>query len=369
MSQTASIQALIGQAVRSELPAAQLIQGFLKANPGMGSKDRLRVSDGFWQALREAPIPEWLADELRSAVGDDEFEALVACLAQPGMLDLRVNLVKCRPEQALTALHAEGICVEASSVMAEALHVDGKPNIEKSKAYQRGMVEVQDLGSQLLARLVQPKRGQLIVDFCAGAGGKTLALASALRGTGKVFALDISSARLARLSPRLERSSLPNVWPMTISSLKDARLSTLRQKADAVLVDAPCSGTGTLRRSPDLKWRLNKDKLGQFTAQQLEILQAAASLVRPGGRLVYATCSLLPSENAAVVDQFLSEHPQAHRVSAQETLLSQRILLPQAWGAWSKSGDLQLWPHRSGTDGFYAAVLCLGASAKQAGLG
>jgi 16S rRNA (cytosine967-C5)-methyltransferase len=360
LSQSQALEGLVAQAMASGLPAGQLLQTFFRANPKLGSSDRARLADAFWQALRSTPLPNWLAQEFRDAIGAKDYEAFVESIANPGALDLRVNLMKCRPEQAIKALQQEGIVASASEVIQEALRVQGKPNIEKSKAYQQGLVEVQDLGSQILARLVAPKREQLIVDFCAGAGGKTLALANALRGSGRVYALDISGARLAKLSPRLERCGLKNVWPMALGSLADSRLARLSQKADAVLVDAPCSGTGTLRRSPDLKWRLSAGKVTEYSALQADILRAAARLVRPGGRLVYATCSLLPSENEAVIGQFLTEHREFRRVSGQRMLESQGIALVQGWQAWSDSGDLALWPHRSGTDGFYAATLSVG---------
>jgi 16S rRNA (cytosine967-C5)-methyltransferase len=360
LSQSQAIDQLVTQAMASSLPAGQILQTFFRVNPKFGASDRARLADGFWQALRSTPFPDWLAQQIREAIGTKEFDAFVESITHPGALDLRVNLMKCKPDQAVKALQSEGIVASPSEVIPEALRVQGKPNIEKSKAYQQGLVEVQDLGSQILARLVAPKREQLIVDFCAGAGGKTLALAGALRGSGRVYALDISGARLAKLSPRLERSGLKNVWPMALGSVSDSRLARLFQKADAVLVDAPCSGTGTLRRSPDLKWRLSVQKIAEYSSLQADILRAAARLVRPGGRLVYATCSLLPSENEAVIGQFLTEHPDFRRVSAQQTLENQGVSLAPGWKAWSDRGDLTLWPHRSGTDGFYAAVMAVG---------
>lgn len=363
MNQSRLVEDLVAQSMGANVPANQFIQKYFQAHPQIGSKDRLRIADEFWQALRAMPVPDWLSREIDKTIGDVEREAFMQSIATPAGLDLRVNLSKCRPEQAVQALQEEGISACASVVLPEALHVAGKPNIEKSRAYQQGMVEVQDLGSQVLARLVHPKRGQLIVDFCAGAGGKTLALAAALRGSGKVIAIDAASARLAKLGPRLERSGLGNVWPMAISSLKDPKLKKLAQKADAVLVDAPCSGTGTLRRAPDLKWRLSQEKIAHYVAQQHEILHAAAALVRPKGRLIYATCSLLPSENVEIIDRFLGERPGFARVSVKQVLQGQGLEIPSSWQAWSLHEDLSLWPHRTGTDGFYAAVLQFGASA------
>jgi 16S rRNA (cytosine967-C5)-methyltransferase len=369
VSQTQSVDQLVALALESDLPAGQVLQRYFKSHPQLGSKDRLRISDSFWHALRAKALPEWLAKALSHTIGNDEFSNFTEAIAGPAFLDLRVNLHKCKADKAMLALQKEGVAAERLGIIEEALRVQGKPNIERCRAYETGLVEVQDLGSQLLSRLASPRRGQTIVDFCAGAGGKTLALAAALRGSGRVYAIDSSNARLARLKPRLARSGAANVWPMAISSTRDSRLERLKAKADIVFVDAPCSGTGTLRRSPDLKWRLSEDKLGGLALLQSEILEAAAALVRPGGRLVYATCSLLPIENQDIVERFLGEHPKFCRVSARSVLESQEVFLPQGWRAWSQDQDLVLWPHRSGTDGFYGAVLQLGASGEHTGVG
>ncbi len=350
-------QALVDQALASDLPAGQVLAQHLKNHPALGSKDRLRIADSFWQALREKPLPSWLAGLLMQALGEQEFSAFIDAIAKPASLDLRVNLSKAKAQKILRLLEEEGIAASSLGIIEEAIRVQGKPNIERSRAYAQGLVEIQDFGSQLLSRLASLRRGQTVVDFCAGAGGKTLAFASALRGSGRVYAIDVSAARLAKLKPRLVRSGAENVWPMAIGGTQDARLNRIEAKADVVFVDAPCSGSGTLRRSPDLKWRLSQDKLAGFALLQAEILAAASKLVRPGGRLVYATCSLLPVENQEVVDQFLSEHPRFRRVSAKAVLESQGVILPEPWRAWSQGQDLLLWPHRSGTDGFYGAVL------------
>ena len=163
-------------------------------------------------------------------------------------------------------------------------------------------MEVQDEGSQLLAALVDAKRGEMVVDFCAGAGGKTLALGAAMRNTGRLYAFDVSGHRLESLKPRLARSGLSNVHPAQIAHERDDRIKRLAGKIDRVLVDAPCSGLGTLRRNPDLKWRQSPKSLEELQAKQSAILAGAARLLKPGGRLVYATCSLLPQENERVAE-------------------------------------------------------------------
>jgi 16S rRNA (cytosine967-C5)-methyltransferase len=203
----------------------------------------------------------------------------------------------------------------------------------------------------MLGYLLGPKRGEMVVDFCAGAGGKTLLLGALMRSTGRLYAFDVSEKRLARLKPRLARSGLSNVHPVVIAHENDTHVKRLASKCDRVLVDAPCSGLGTLRRNPDLKWRQTPQSVAELTQKQAAILAAAAKLLKPGGRLVYATCSLLPEENSQIVDAFLAVHPGFVRLTAGEVLAAQNIRVELA------GEDLQLLPQRHDTDGFYAAVL------------
>ena len=206
----------------------------------------------------------------------------------------------------------------------------------------------------MLACLLAPKRSEAVVDFCAGAGGKTLLLGAQMKNTGRLYAFDVSDRRLANMKPRLARSGLSNVHPVRIEHERDTRIKRLAGKIDRVLVDAPCSGLGTLRRNPDLKWRQDPQSVGELTAKQAAILAAAATLVRPGGRLVYATCSLLTVENRGIVEAFLAAHPDFALLPAGEVLAKQQIELP----ASALSGDcLQLLPQHHDTDGFFAAVL------------
>ena len=213
-----------------------------------------------------------------------------------------------------------------------------------------GTVEVQDEGSQLLCQLLAPKRGEMVVDFCAGAGGKTLAIGAAMRSTGRLYAFDVSEKRLSNLGPRLARSGLSNVHPSRIDSEHDAKIKRLAGKIDRVLVDAPCSGLGTLRRNPDLKWRQSAQAVEEMSAKQQSILASAARLLKPGGRLVYATCSVLARENQQVVEQFLAAHEDFMLVPAGEVLAAQKIALEM--GPY-----LELYPQVHQTDGFFAAVL------------
>ncbi len=193
----------------------------------------------------------------------------------------------------------------------------------------------------------------MVVDFCAGAGGKTLALGAAMRNTGRLYAFDVSAHRLDALKPRLARSRLSNVHPAAIAHERDDRIKRLAGKIDRVLVDAPCSGLGTLRRNPDLKWRQSPAAVHELQAKQGAILASAARLVKSGGRLVYATCSLLEAENEAVVAAFTAAHPGFEPLPAQAVLEHAGV----ADAASLVSGAaLRLWPHRHATDGFFAAI-------------
>jgi 16S rRNA (cytosine967-C5)-methyltransferase len=225
--------------------------------------------------------------------------------------------------------------------------------LQKHALFLDGSVEVQDEGSQILGFLMQPKMGELVIDFCAGAGGKTLQLGAMMRSKGRLYAFDVSEKRLARLRPRTARAGLSNVHPMLIAHERDARLKRLAGKADRVLVDAPCSGLGTLRRNPYLKWRQTPTTIDEMVSRQQAILEAAAKLVRPGGRLIYATCSLLGEENDGVVDAFLATHPEFAPLIAEDILARQGI-------APGTGERLRLSPPVHNTDGFFAAVLVRG---------
>ena len=299
-------------------------------------------------------LPEWLAALLKEQVGDD-FWPLVEGLNQPAPLDLRVNTLADKREDVLQELKLAGIAARPTPYSPWGLRVDGKPALTKLDAFARGAIEVQDEGSQLLALLTDARRGQMVVDFCAGAGGKTLALGAAMRNTGRLYAFDVSAHRLDNLKPRLARSKLSNVFPAAIAHERDERIKRLAGKIDRVIVDAPCSGLGTLRRNPDLKWRQSPASIQELAAKQTAILESAARLLKPGGRIVYATCSLLRAENEDIADAFTASHPAFQRLAVQDLLASARVA--DASSLCSGDGrDLRLWPHRHGTDGFYAAA-------------
>jgi 16S rRNA (cytosine967-C5)-methyltransferase len=297
-------------------------------------------------------LPEWLAERLKAQLGDD-FWPLVEAVNRPASLDLRVNVLKAKRDTAQAALQAAGIESVPTPYSPWGLRLDGKPALQKAEAFVQGDVEVQDEGSQLLALLTEAKRSEMVVDFCAGAGGKTLALGAMMRNTGRLYAFDVSAHRLDALKPRLARSGLSNVYPAGISHERDERVKRLSGKIDRVLVDAPCSGLGTLRRNPDLKWRQSPQAVTELTAKQGAILASAARLLKPGGRLVYATCSLLQEENEAIAAAFTAAQPGFEPLDAADILARQGV--SDAAGL-VREGALRLWPHRHQTDGFFAAV-------------
>ncbi len=295
-------------------------------------------------------LPDWLAERLCLRLSEVELIELARGLNQGAPLDLRVNSLKAAREDVLARLDSEGIAAEACRHAPCGIRLKAKPALQKHPLYLEGVIEVQDEGSQLLGALLAPKRGEMVVDFCAGAGGKTLLLGAMMRSTGRLYAFDVANKRLVKLKPRVARSGLSNVHPICIDGENDIRVKRLAGKIDRVLVDAPCSGLGTLRRNPDLKWRQTAQGVEELARKQRDILAGAARLVKPGGRLVYATCSILDEENAAVVDEFLVSHPQFHRLNAAEVLAQQGIVI-------DCGEDMRLLPHVHGTDGFYAAVL------------
>lgn len=302
-------------------------------------------------------LPEWLVAPLKAQLGD-QFWRLVESLQQPAPLDLRVNALTDKRPDVQKELALAGIKSVATPFSPWGLRIEGKPALTKLDAFARGAVEVQDEGSQLLALLLDAKRGEMVVDFCAGAGGKTLAIGATMRNTGRLYAFDTSAHRLDALKPRLARSKLSNVHPAAIAHERDDRIKRLAGKIDRVLVDAPCSGLGTLRRNPDLKWRQSLQSVRELTVKQAAILQSAARLVKSGGRLVYATCSILLEENEAIAEAFGAANPDFEPQDASELLGALKVANAESFCAGGESGGrfLRLWPDRHATDGFFAAV-------------
>ena len=297
-----------------------------------------------------ANMPPWLLDKLIARDGEAAAMEMAEALNQQAPLDLRVNAIKANREDVMAALAAAPILCEATPYSPLGLRVIKKPALQNLPLFKDGAIEVQDEGSQLLAQIVGVKRGEMVVDFCAGAGGKTLALGAAMRNTGRLYAFDISEKRLAKLKPRLARSGLSNVHPVMIAHENDAKVKRLAGKIDRVLVDAPCSGLGTLRRNPDMKWRQTVETVAEMNVKQISILTSASRLVKAGGRLVYGTCSFLNEENEDIVAAFLQANPDFTLVPMNTVLAEQKIDLD--------TGEyLKMLPHVHHTDGFFAAVL------------
>jgi len=297
----------------------------------------------------QADLPDWLCEKLVAQYGEGEALALARAMHLAAPLDLRVNRLNGQREAVLALFTKEGLNATPTPYSPDGVRLKEKIALNKHVLFNKGVIEVQDEGSQLLAALLAPRRGEMVADFCAGAGGKTLALGALMANSGRLYAFDVSERRLANLRPRLARSGLSNIHPQLISNERDQKLKRLAQKFDRVLVDAPCSGLGTLRRNPDLKWRQSESDIIELQQKQMAILDAASRLVKPGGRLVYATCSLLREENEAVAEAFLAAHPEYKALDAAQLLAQQKIAL-------DTGPTLRLLPHLHATDGFFAAA-------------
>ncbi len=404
---------LLGAVLRFDAPADSVVSGFFRAHRGLGQRERHTLAETTYQVLRQRlllqhfaqsgsgsaerrlaivawqgdaelltqlieahelswlarchavdaatlsdklrhNLPDWLAGALRAELDEAGFVALGDALNTAAPLDLRVNMHKAKREAVMRALHEAGIDCTATPYSPWGLRVNGKPALTRLALFERGEIEVQDEGSQLLALLTDARRGEMVVDFCAGAGGKTLALGAAMRNTGRLYAYDTSGHRLAALKPRLARSGLSNVHPAQLTHERDERIKRLAGKIDRVLIDAPCSGLGTLRRNPDLKWRQSPTAVAELQVKQQAILDSAARLLKPGGRLVYATCSLLRAENEFIAQAFDALHGDRFERLDVAPLL-QQAHIEQAQSL-CRDGYLRLWPHVHATDGFFAAV-------------
>lgn len=346
-----SLEAAAGSATPHDLAIAALVRVFglsaraLERDTALVARVK-QSSPRDLPAAVQADLPDWLWERLAAACGETEAVLIAQGLLGAAPLDLRVNLAKLTREEALVRL---GDDAAPTPLSPAGIRLKGKPAINRHALYLDGSVEVQDEGSQVLAYLVAPRRGEMVADFCAGAGGKTLALSMLMHGTGRVYAMDVSQKRLRELSPRATRAGISNVHPIVLAGEGDVRAKRLTGKLDRVLVDAPCSGFGTLRRNPDLKWRHGPPAVAELAAKQGRILASAARLVKPGGTLVYATCSILQEENEEVATAFLAAHAEFEALACNELLAAQHIGV-------GEGAQLRLWPHRHGTDGFFAAA-------------
>ncbi|MDE2319753.1 MAG: RsmB/NOP family class I SAM-dependent RNA methyltransferase [Rhodospirillales bacterium] len=288
-------------------------------------------------------VPDWILPKLRAQFGPN-LAAEMKAMSEPAPLDLRVNLLKGTRDEALLALAAERLTAEPTAYSPWGLRLKNRQSITTGKAFQEGLVEIQDEGSQLIALSLDAQPGMRVADFCAGAGGKTLAIAMGMGNKGHIVACDVSEPRLEGAIKRLRRAGVHNAERHLLEP-GDKWVKRQEKKFDRVLVDAPCTGTGTWRRNPDARLRLTEQDLAELTVKQAEILERAQKLVKPGGKLVYATCSVLQDENEAQTEAFMARHPEFTPLplEAPEVL--------------SGSPTLRLSPAKHGTDGFFAAVM------------
>jgi 16S rRNA (cytosine967-C5)-methyltransferase len=302
-------------------------------------------------AAARGNFPDWLEPHLRAALGR-ELEREMSTMQDEAQLDLRANLLKTDREAARAALAREGVEVARTPLSPVGLRVFERVPLGPLDAFRNGLVDVQDEGSQVASMLVDAQPGMRVVDFCAGAGGKTLALAASMANRGHLVACDTAAWRLERATERLRRAGASIVQRKLLAGARDPWVKRHARSFDRVLVDAPCTGTGTWRRHPDAKWRLRPADLDELVAVQADILDSAGRLVRPGGRLVYVTCSLLGEENEAQVERFLASHPDF-------ALLPISTVWRQTIGAECPASGamLRLSPARHGTDGFFVAVM------------
>lgn len=301
--------------------------------------------------LTRLECPPAYAERLQARYGDN-FEAELRAMQQAAGLTIRVNTVKTTRDDLAKTLKADGVETTPTRYSADGLHIQGKVFLGNHKSYQKGLFEIQDEGSQLIAALCAAQPKMQVLDFCAGSGGKTLALAAAMRNAGRIVAMDIEGRRLEKSRPRLRRSDIHNVELRSLQDEKN-RKWLRRQKAamDVVLVDAPCSGAGTWRRHPDTRWHVYGPSLQELLVTQADILDRVAPLVKHGGRLVYATCSILQDENEDQISAFLHRHPD-YKILPLAQAISGVSDIPQC------DGDMMsLSPHRQGTDGFFACAL------------
>jgi 16S rRNA (cytosine967-C5)-methyltransferase len=288
--------------------------------------------------LQKAPpwvrfsLPEWLYLQGLQEIGEENWHSCLDALNEPAAVVLRANTLKATRDEVVRALHVESIECTPLKGTEEAILLNKRANVFRTEAFQKGFFEVQDASSQHVARTLAPEPGERIFDACAGAGGKSLHIAALMKNKGKLLSLDIYEKKLEELRRRAKRGGIDIIETRAISSTKV--IKRLQESADGVLLDVPCSGIGVLKRNPDTKWKLSPERLQELRTLQAEILNSYSRMVKPSGKLVYSTCSVLPSENQDQIKRFLSENSQ-----------------------WEKVFEQTLWPHETGFDGFYICKL------------
>jgi 16S rRNA (cytosine967-C5)-methyltransferase len=303
--------------------------------------------------------PAWAEDGLRQTLGD-RFAGELKAMCDEAPLDLRINPLKITRDQAIDELKDEGVVAFKTPYSPWGLRVEGeRPPVTSYPIYQDGRIEIQDEGSQMVALITQADGDDRVVDFCAGAGGKTLAIGAAMGNAGRIVATDVYDGRLRQARKRIRRADLHNVETKTLSSERDKWVKQKAGSFDIVLIDAPCSGTGTWRRNPDMRWHTDAVRLGpdldELVELQANILQSAARLTKPGGRVIYATCSMLVQENQDQINTFLARHDEFSVIPMSAVLENAYDSIPD--GLKDHGEFLQMTPAKHYTDGFFAAAL------------
>lgn len=311
-----------------------------------------------WEGVKKLPppdlstseFPDWLQKRLALHYDETFIRDLAEAMLKPANVVLRANILKMSRDELIAKFAEQGISVSPTVYSPYGLVLKEKQGLMNNRLFLDGCIEVQDESSQLAGMLLSPNRGEMVVDFCAGSGGKTLLFGMMMRNSGRIYAFDVNDRRLNNLSPRLARSGLSNVYPQLINSENDTKVKRLAGKVDRVFVDAPCLGLGTLRRNPDLKFRQDEQALIEINRKQQAILNSAARLVKENGYLVYATCSILPEENEDIVNGFLTSHPEFEIVPVKQVIKVDELEL-------SNDKYLQIYPQTHGCDGFFACLM------------
>ncbi|ACF13993.1 Fmu (Sun) domain protein [Chloroherpeton thalassium ATCC 35110] len=308
--------------------------------------------------LEKHAFPEWMTEELLKEFDEPTLQLIYESLNKPAPLALRANSLKISREALQKKLEKESIPTFLGKLSADALICKGRRRIIQSQCYQDGLCEIQDEGSQLISRLLDPKPKDTVLDACAGGGGKTLHLAALMKNKGAIFAYDVNPKRFGNIRQRIKRSGQQNIRLLDSPEKLAQFKNDWHEKIDCLLIDAPCTGSGTVRRNPDLKKRLTKEALQRITAQQAEILEEFSVLLKPNGKMLYATCSLFRDENEGQIESFLEKHPDFRLEPISSILENERHAAHAALQNKRFEGEtyLKLRPDKDNTDGFFAAI-------------
>ena len=328
-----------------------------KLNPDFTSsqEDLKKEKNKITELWIKYSLPKWIYDELKKTYESSQLEKVLVSLASPSYIDLRINLIKEKNRDVImnnlkSNLNLNEKKIQSTPYSQIGIRLPRGTKIQGLKIFKDGLIEVQDEGSQLLSYLVDANRNHMVADFCAGAGGKALGIAALMSGAGRLYAFDVSDKRLMNLKKRFKRSGLSNVVSHLIKNENDIRIKRLRGKFDRVLVDSPCSGLGTIRRNPDLKWKHDLNTLAELQEKQFNILQSASRLCKVNGRLIYATCSFMHQENEDIINRFMQNNNNFKIIDVQSIL--DKYQIPMQMDTFFK---IRFNEHNM--DGFYAVVL------------